>query len=241
MIALNEATPSAAEVPFFMPTVANPLVGLTGHVFTLGEVQIMLPGGSWTNAALSSIVEKGFGRYCVRLDATQTTVAGNVYVRSVVSGAQNYTGIEEIGQAGGDMFEDVGGRVPFYLPNASDPVFGAPVTGHVFSLGEVQVCLPNAGYVNASLLNISEVGFGMYEVAVTPAQAVRGKVFVYASVTGAQRFEGYATVLNAGTATPVPIPPAPTPVTTPLLAGSTAIVSHVLAAVNRLPSQFRSN
>lgn len=239
MIALNEATLTAAEVPFFMPLISNPLLGLTAHVFTLGEVQIMLPGGAWINATLSSIVEKGFGRYCVQLTSAQTAVAGNVYIRSVVSGAQNYVGIEEIAQAGGDLFEGIGGRVPFYLPNSSDPVFGAPVTGHVFTLGEVLVCLPGTGYVNATLLNIFEIGFGMYELAITAGQATRGKVFVYAAVSGAQRFEGFATILSvSGGSAPIPVPPVPVP--TPLPSGSTAIVGHVLAAVNRLPSQFRS-
>lgn len=241
MIATNEATASAAEVPFFLPLSTDPInTGLTGHVFVLGEVQIKLPGAGWTNATVASVVEKGFGRYCVQLSAAQTALGGNVYIRAVVSGAQSYTGVEEIGTAGGDIFVGVGGPLSFYLPNSVDPVNGAPITGHTFVPGEVQVCLPGGAYANATVGNISEVGFGSYELALTPAQTTtRGKAFIYALVAGAQRFEGFSTILNVGSpALVIPPPSQSIPALSPTVAASMA--AHVVAALNRLPLQFRN-
>lgn len=242
MIALGETDPTSAEVPFFLPMAASPLLGLAGHVFALGEVTLALPGGGPFSAATSQIVEKGFGRYCVRLAPSQCAVGGNVYVRAVVTGAQPYTGVEEIGTAGGDMYEGIGGRVPFNLPNSTDPIFGSPLTGHTFTLGEVQVCLPRTGYVNALLGNIFEIGFGAYELAIPAASALRGKVFVFAQVTGAQRFEGFATILNVGSGpTPIPpTPPGPTPVPVPPQLAAAAFVDHVASALGRIPMQWRS-
>lgn len=239
MIALNETDPTAAEIPFFLPLSSDPLgaTGLTGHVFTLGEVQLRLPGGSFGNATVANIVEKGFGRYCVQLQSSQTMMAGLAYVQATVSGAQPYTGTEQIGVFGGDIPLGAGGSIPFFLPNALDPVFGAPVTGHVFVTGEVQFCLPGGAYANATVGNISEIGDGAYELALTPAQAARrGKAFIYVLVSGAQRYEGYATILNPGTSTSsttTAVGAAPATVTF-----ASSALDHVASALGRLPAQF---
>jgi hypothetical protein len=210
VIAQNESTPSAAEVPFMLPTSSNPLVGLTGHAFTLGEVQVQLPGGSFFNIPVIQIVEKGFGLYAVQLDSTQTLNQGLVYIKTSVTGAQPYEGVEQIGVTGGDIVVGTQGYVPFYLPQSADPINGPPITGHTFSLGEVQIVVPGSNtFVNVALVDIQEIGLGAYQVIVTGAEsAMRGKVYIYANVSGAQPYRGFAMVLNssaggAGGAAPV--------------------------------------
>lgn len=243
MIALNEPLATAAEVPFFLPLATNPIAaGLTGHSFSLGEVQVHLPGGVWFNVSTGQIVEKGFGRYAVQLTAAQCAVAGQVYVNAVVSGAQPYDGSEEVGTAGGDIGVGVAGVFPVFLANATDPINGAPITGHSWATGEVQVCLPGGSYANADVTKISEVGLGNYELALSTAQtAARGKIYLIATVSGAQRFEGWVTVLNpggiplsTGGSTAVPAP-------TTTASGVPALVNHAAAAHNRLAQQFRSS
>lgn len=198
MIALNETSAAAAEVPFFLPLTTSPIVpGLTGHSFSSGEVTICLPGGSFFSVSTSQIVEKGYGRYCVQLTALQCTVPGLVYVHASVSSAQPYNGNETIGSSGGDLQVSVGGYIPFFLPNATNPVYGSPVTGHSFSTGEVQLCLPGGSYANASTSNIIELGNGAYALLVTAGQAAsRGKAFIYTNVSGAQPYEGYVDILT---------------------------------------------
>lgn len=258
MIALGETDPTSAEVPFFLPLATNPTTGVTGHNFASGEVLLKLPGQSWFNVAVGQIVEKGFGRYCVQLTTAQTQVAGNVYVRSVVAGAQPGVFDEEIGTEGGDLQVAVGGGIPFFLPNSVDPVNGAPIIGHNFVLGEVQIRLPRASYVNVPIAQISEVGYGAYEVAVLPSQAVKGKAFIFASVTGAQPFEAFATILSPGVGVAASSPTTATGATTPASRtkqglsgalvfplggyGSVPVVAtnHPAAALNRLCEQFRS-
>lgn len=224
MIAVGETVPSAAEVPFFLPLSSDPInSGLTLHDFTnnasTGEVQIKLPGGNFFNVLGSQIVEKGFGRYCVQLTSAQTANAGTVYIRVVISGntGQPYSGFEPIGTAPGDIAVGGSGVFVFGLPNASDPIFGAPITGHSFTLGEVQICVPGGSYANASLSDIAEIGDGLYTLTLHgTATANRGKDFVYVNVSGSQRFEGYATILGAGSSGATTIDyVTPSPNTTP--------------------------
>jgi hypothetical protein len=249
VIAAGETDPTAAEVPFFLPLTADTFTGpgLTGHTFVLGEVQIKLPGAGWVNADLSAIKEKGYGRYVVQLDSAQTTTPGVVYIRANVSGAQPYSGVEEIGTAGGDIIEnDATARIPFYLASRTNPV-NTPITGWGFSAGEVRVCLPGGTYADAVVANIAEVGFGAYELILTTAQtAHRGKIFIYVLTATAQRYEAAATILSpavgiggtvgGGTGT---IPS--TAVTSPLSTNAAGYVDHVAAALNRLPMQYRSS
>lgn len=240
MIALNETNEYAAEVAFNLPLASDPLTGLTGHSFTLGEVQIKLPGQSWQNATLAKIVEKGYGRFAVRLTSTQTTTAGDVFVRAVVSGTQTYFGGDVIGELGGDIPVGGTGSVAFFLPDAIDPYSNPPLTGtpaSVFSPGDVRVCLPDAAYVDADIAQIEEIGFGGYKLNLTALQtAKKGKVFIYASVSGYQPFEGYGTILGVGASSgsgtgggsepePVPLPVQP---------GTALYVDHAAAAISRL-------
>lgn len=207
MIALGEINSAAAEVPFFLPLSTDPInSGLTGHNFTnnasTGEVQIQLPGGSFFNVPGSQIVEKGFGRYCVRLLPSQCLVAGLVYVIAIVANAQPYNGTETIGTAGGDMAPGTTGSIVFFLPNPTNPVFGTPVNNWTFTAGQVQLCLPGGSYANANLANVSFIGNGAYALALSPTDSVnRGKAFLYVNIgpTNSQRFETYITILNPGT------------------------------------------
>jgi hypothetical protein len=244
MIALNEPNAYAREVAFNLPLESDPLTGLTGWSFTLGEVQVRLPGGGWIDAQLSQIVEKGYGRFCVQLTLAQVATAGDVFIRTDVADVQNYFGSDVIGQLSGDISVDSEvGSVSFYLPLATDPIFGAPLTGHTFTLGEVRVCLPDDVYVDVDVDQIEEMGYGGYRLVLTAAQtAKRGKVFVYAEVADYQRWEGYCTILDAtvfgeddeddeDTVTPVPVP---------IVYGDPEYVNQFALALNRLPQQYRS-
>lgn len=254
MIALNETQEYAAEIPFTLPLAADPLTGLTGWAFTLGEVQIRLPGaGSWINVAISKIVEKGYGRFCARLSAAQCATTGAVALLANVSGSseQPYVGVETIGELGGDVLVGGTGFIFFYLPNSVDPVYGVPVSGADFvGAGTLRICLPNDVYRDATpseKATVLNLGNGCYAFPLTTAlTATRGKVFLYAEYPGAQRFEGYSMILGVGAA-PGATPTSGsgggsgfTPVRSPIDYGDPEYVDHILGALNRLPEQFRT-
>ena len=245
MIALNETVEASAEVPFFLPDNSNLPDGLAGHTFTLGEVQIKLPGGGWIDVVVIKIREVGFGQYAARLTAAQTGTSGTVYIRATVTGAQPYFGSEIISDQGGDVALSQNGMIPFFLPNHDDPVNGTPVTGHTFVLGEVKVALPNASLVSASLGKIVEIGFGgyAYELLATDGDtALRGKAYLFADIgVTSQRYLGYVSILGLSTAPFVP-PTPPIPVVVPVALAASGNVSyedHVSIAVSRLPEQFK--
>lgn len=241
MIALNETNEYAAEVAF---TLFDGLTPLTGHAFTLGEVQIKLPGAGWVNASVAKIVEKGYGRYCVRLTSSQTAVAGDVYIRAVVTGSQSYFGSDVIGELGGDIPQGGTGSVNFYLPDATDPYNNPALTGDptsVMTLGDVRVCLPDASYVDVALSDITEIGYGLYRVNLDASDtAKKGKVFVYASVSGYQPFEGYCTILGLGTAVDEEDPPTPIPVPVTALSPVSSYRDLITGAINRLCEYTKS-
>lgn len=251
MIALNETNEYAAEVAFTLPLESDPLTGLTGYTFTLGEVQIKLPGQPWADAALVKIVEKGYGRFCVRLTSAQTLVAGDVFVRAVVAGTQYYLGSDVIGLLGGDIQESSStGSVSFYLPLATDPINGTPLLAYDWTEAgaypsttpRVRVCLPDGVYTDADVALIETVGYGGFKLNLSALHTVkRGKVFVWAEVPGYQRFEGYCTILGVGTAGgSTPTPPGPTPVPAPYVPGDAEYVNQLALGLGRLAEQFRS-
>lgn len=241
MIALNEANEYAAEVAFTLPLSSDPLTGLTGHVFTLGEVQVKLPGSAWADVPVVKIVEKGYGRFAVRLTNSQTTAAGDVFVRATVSGTQNYFGGDVIGVLGGDIPVAGEGSVAFFLPDEIDPYNNPPLTGHTFVLGEVRMCLPNASYIDVPLDQIEEIGYGGYRVNLTEDDtATRGKVFIYAEVTGYQRFESYGTILGTGVATTSVEIPTPIAVPTSALSPVYPLRDLITGAANRLCEYAKS-
>jgi hypothetical protein len=255
MIALNETDETAAEVPFFLPLRTNPLAGATGLTWTdagggrTSQVQYRLPGGvSWLNATIAKIREVtfggvGFGRYALRLVASECLVAGNVLIRTSAAGiptAQPYGGAEPIGTTGGDLPLSLAGQLVFYLPQSADPILGLPITGYAFSSGEVKLALPNATYANVSPANIVELANGFYAVNVSAADTTtRGKAYLYATATGAQRWEGFYTFLGVSTGTVIP-PTPPTPVPSPVSPASSVYTDHVQLALDRLPAQFRN-
>lgn len=217
MIALNETNEYAAEVPFTLPLESDPLTGLTGWTFTLGEVQIRLPGSLvWINVAVNKIVEKGYGRFCARLTSAQTTTEGNVYIRASVTGTQPYFGNEIISTLGGDIAQGGSGYIVLFLPDEVDPVYGSPIdTADFTSSGLVRLCFPDDVYRDATtdeLNSIVNLGYGGYALPVTDTDKA-GKVFIYVEYPGAQRFEGYSTILGTGVATVST--PTPTPITVP--------------------------
>lgn len=241
MIALNETNEYAAEVAFNLPLSSDPTTGLTGHAFTLGEVQIKLPGLGWADATLAKIVEKGYGRYAVRLTPSQCTVAGDVAIIATVSTTQNYFGSDTIGVLGGDIPVGETGSIYFFLPDIDDPFGNPPLTGHTFATGEVRICLPNSTYADLDALQISEVGFGAYKATITTTQtALRGKAFIYANVTGYQPFEGYSTILGVGAAPSSITPPTPIPVPVTTSSPIAPTLDLITSAINRLCEYSKS-
>lgn len=250
MIALGEADPTAAEVWFFLASRSNPLVGVTLHDFSnnasTGEVKMELPSGSFFNVPGSQILEVGFGWYVVRLSSSQTLIAGVVSVYVVTSDAQPDYTTELIGTAPGGELAVLGtGVIPFYLPNAADPVYGTPVTLWSFTSGQVQLHLPRStGFTAASLSDIVEFGHGGYGLKIGSSQSVnRGKAAIHVDIgTSSQPFSQWVTILgtNSGgsaiistgtTLTPVPSPYSPT---------SKAYRDHTAGALSRLCEQFRA-
>lgn len=257
MIAIAEPFDYASEITFTLPSVDDPLVGVTGMGSatpwtdagdgTTAQVQLMLPGEvAFSNATIARIVEKGYGRYAVRLTLAQRLLGGNAYIRANVAGAQPFFDVEVIGRGGGDIAVNDDGVFPFYLPNVDDPIYGAPVSAYDFGAGPttplVRLCLPNGAYGDANVADIVNIGFGGWGLKLAAAAgqtAQRGKAFLYANVPGAQRFEGYITILGvSGTSTVVA-----TPSSTPASASTrvTAVITDQVAeAIARLPQQFRS-
>jgi hypothetical protein len=247
MIALNETNEYAAEIPFTLPLASDPLTGLTGWAFTLGEVQIKLPGaGSWINVAVNKIVEKGYGRFCARLTAAQCTTAGPVAIFAEVSGAQPFFGYETIATLGGDVGVNGEGHILFYLPDETDPVYGAPVSGADFtSSGTLRICLPDDTYRDCTALekaSVINLGFGGYALPLdTTLTQKAGKLFIRAEYTGAQSYESYVTILGTGVATGT-TPVTPDPIEVPLVAVSpqSTYMDLITNAVNRLPQYAKS-
>lgn len=239
MIALNETLEAAAEIPFFLPQTLNPLAGLTGHVFVLGEVKVRLPGaGAFVDVAVNKIREVGFGWYAARLTSAQTTVAGTVLINVEISGAQPYRGSEIIGVRGGDISVSDAGYIYFYLPQSADPIYGAPITGYVFDNDDVYVALPDQAFVAVTGASIVEFGSGFYGAPLSSSDtAARGKAFVYATAIGAQAFGSWVTILDAQTVTSsiiVSAPTLPDTIESPLSFDDPEYVDHAALAISRL-------
>lgn len=247
MIALNETNEYAAEVAFTLPLATDPLTGLTGHVFTLGQVKIRLPGSLvWIDVALNKLVEKGYGRFCARLTSTQTTTAGTVSIRAEVAGTQPYFGTDTINTLGGDIGQGGSGYLPFFLPDATDPVYGAPVsTANFTTTGLVRICLPDGVYRNATtteLASVVNLGYGGYALPVGATHTAKsGKVFIYVEYPGAQRFESYSTILGVGAASTTSAS-APTPITvpTPNVTPQSTLQNLITHAIGRLCEYSKS-
>lgn len=246
MIALNETNEYAAEVPFTLPLATDPLTGLTGWVFTLGEVKIRLPGSLvWIDVAINKIVEKGYGRFCARLTSSQTTTAGTVSIRASVAGTQPYFGTETISTLGGDIGLLDEGYLTFFLPDSTDPVYGSPIdTADFTTSGLVRICLPDEVYRDATtdeLASIVNLGYGGYAFPVDASHTAKtGKIFIYVEYPSAQRFESYSTVL--GTGLPVIPPEVPMPIRfiSDSLSEDIPLTDFITRAVNRLCEYSRS-
>lgn len=246
MIALNESLEYAAEVPFDLPLATDPLTGLTGWVFTLGEVQIRLPGAvAWINVATNKIVEKGYGRFAARLTFSQTTTAGKVAIRAIVADTQPYIGSETIGELGGDVPVNGTGYAFIYLPDEVDPIYGTAIATADFTAGGlVRVCLPNASYRDATLAELNAIvnlGFGAYAFPITlDHTATRGKLYLYVTYPGAQRFEDYTEILGVGASSAEIIESDTSTVRSPIDYSDPSYRDHVREALGRLAQQFRS-
>ena len=85
-----------AEFPFHLPSSSNPLTPVTGHSFSSGEVKIRVAGGSLVNANVANVVEIGNGDYALQLTSTESGTTGKAFIYVNVSGAQVYSGFEDI-------------------------------------------------------------------------------------------------------------------------------------------------
>ena len=92
-----------AEFPFHLPSSSNPLTPVTGHSFSTGEVQIRVAGGSLVNADVTLVVEIGNGDYALQLTGAQTAATGKAFLYVNVSGAQVYSGFEDVLDIGAIM------------------------------------------------------------------------------------------------------------------------------------------
>lgn len=231
MIRTGEPNDYAAEILFYLAQASDPRLPKIDHVFVLGEVRIKLgAGGAWTNVTLDRLLQRGRGWYAIRLTAGQRAAAAEVAYEAVCADAQPDRGTEVVGALSGDIAAGAGGVIPFYLPNENDPIYGAPVAGHVFVLGQVELALPDNAFGNVATADIVEYGGGMYGVLVSATQtAKRGKAIVVANVPGAQRFSGYRTILGEAALAP-PVPPPMPPAAEPgsdaatVVAGDLALV-----------------
>lgn len=188
MIVVDEPLATARDIPFHLPLAADPLTGLTGHVFIVGEVQYRLPGGAYMDADPTpgvAIFEVGFGDYVLRLTQAETATPGFVYIYANVPTAQVWSSTEQIGTQGGGILigetDDAKREVAFHIPDATNPL--NPITGHSFIAGEVQIALPGGTYAIADETRVVEKGFGDYALRLTDAQvAARGKVFLHVDI-----------------------------------------------------------
>lgn len=226
MIALGETDETAAEIPFKLPTGADPVgTGFTGYGFpetfvgsgVTDQVQYLLPGSLvWKDATIAKIFEIGFGRYVYRLIASECTTAGVVKLRAYVPGndvngvplAQPDNVQETIGPQGGEIAVGGSDYFMFFLPNGSDPVYGSPISVHTFVTGEAKLRLPSGVYANADVTQVQNFGNGWWGLLMrTGIETIsRGKAFLYVNVAGSQPFEGYITILSptAGSSDSVP-------------------------------------
>ena len=216
MILVDEADPNGREMPFHLPSSANPLVGVTGHAWNdaggglTDELKFRLPGGAYTNATIANIVEKGFGDYAYRLTQAQTANAGFAYLYANVPGAQPWSSSEEIGTIASGILVgetvDVRRELAFHLPSAGDPL--TPITGHAWVAGEVKLCLPGGVYANADVARVVEKGFGDYALQLTDAQVVaKGKAYLYVDIGAtAQPWSAWYELVEATATGPLEAP-----------------------------------
>lgn len=94
------ASGTLAEVPFSLYDGDGAPV--SGYSWTdaggglTAQVQVFVPGGSFTNATIANIVSKGNGQYALQLTAGQTATPGKVYLYVSVASHSAYWGPEEI-------------------------------------------------------------------------------------------------------------------------------------------------
>lgn len=202
MILVGETDPHGRELPFHLPTTADPTVGLTGHAFVLGEIRIRLPGAGYVNGDVAAVVEKGFGDYALVLSPAQVAARGAAYLEVTVAGAQPWSSEEDIGGPIIVGETDATAReVPFHLADSTNPL--TPITGHVWVdagggiTAEVRVYVPGgSGYVNATIANIVEKGYGDYALQLTGSQvAGKGKAYVYAKTASSQQWTSWADIV----------------------------------------------
>lgn len=94
-----------------------------------------------------------------------------------------------------DESVDAQREIPFHLPDSNDPLTG--ITGHTFATGEVLVRLPGGVYANADISRVVEKGYGDYALQLTDAQvATAGKVYLRASVSGAQPWTSFEDIIS---------------------------------------------
>ena len=208
MIPSNSANVYAREQPFFLPLKANMPNGKTGIAWNdvgggiTDRVRYRLPGGVYSNAPISRIVEKGFGIYAYRHEQLDTVNKGYVYLEASDPDCQSWSGQEQFAsQVGGIVVgetDDAERELAFHLPNIVNPMI--PTLGQAFSLGQVKIFLPGGvGFVDADPTRVVEKGVGDYALRLTDAQvALAGKIYIYVNVPGSQPWAWWYDIVEPG-------------------------------------------
>lgn len=225
MILAGETNANGREVPFYLPQASNPALPLTGHTFTTGEVKYLLSGGSYSNVTTAALIERGYGAYAYMASLSDASVGGDILLSAVVSGAQSWTGYEQVTRAPGGIVvgetSDPARSILFHLSAAAD---GSAITSHTWTTGELKIRIPGSSWVNADITRVTNLSNGDYSLALTSPQVVgKGKVYLaidlsVSTISSAQQMTTWADIVTQTSLSPSP--PAvmfssPTPNTTP--------------------------
>jgi hypothetical protein len=208
---VGETNAYAREMPFHLAPASNPIGGVPGHAFVLGEVRVRVPGAGYVDVALANIVDRENGDYAAILTTAQVALRGTAYLEATVAGTVLWTSEEKIGGTIG--VGEVGAHFPFHMTKLD----GTPLTGDpstVFATGDVKIRVPGpTGSVNATIANVVEIGYGDFALVLDAGQvAAKGKAYIYAKTTASQVWTSYITIetpSGVGTATITAVSPAP--------------------------------
>ena len=229
MIRVGELDPFARESAFHLALVTDPRLGVTSYAFhnsgngpvgapTTDELYVRTPGGVYTEAVISRIIEIGFGDYAYRHTLDEVLVAGDIYLFANPATSQQWTGSESVryqvsGIPAGEA-ADIARQLPFHLPDVNNPL--TPFNGgaaYTFTTGQIKLRLPGGVYFNADPSRVLFKGNGDFAYVLDDTGvAARGKVFFAVVVTGAQTWTQAYDIVGAAAAVLVVTAPVPVPV-----------------------------
>lgn len=226
----DEQIAALRRIPVFLSTQVGD-VPITGEVPAIGDLQVSLSGGAWTNAA-GVWHEVGGGHYYYEAARSETLTSSFVAVRVAVPG-----------EAGALLAVDVGDRiaapetaaVALRIPIFLFEVDGTPTPGQTPSGTDVLVSLNGAPFQPAAGV-VVEIGEGAYFLTLSAAEIVEGYGVIEISGTDAEPFRNTWSVRPASA--PAAVGPAPIPAS-PSIGAQIVPIDHTAAALARLPGQYR--